>query len=68
MLNSKQFVGIVRSTISIVKEKREALKVVFPLVDRYLRGLSDKEFQSLVQYPTNSLLIINLLSVLVLVM
>ena len=31
MLNFKQFIGKVRSTISIVEEERETLKVVFPL-------------------------------------
>jgi len=52
MLNFKQFVGIVRSTIPIVEEEREALKVVLSLVDRYLGGLCDEEFQRFVQDPT----------------
>ena len=51
MLNFKQFIGIVRSTIPIVEEERETLKVVLPLIDRYL-GLSDEGFQTLVHNPT----------------
>ena len=52
MLDFKQFIGIVRSTIPIVEEEREALKVVFPFIDRYLDGVSDEEFQTLVHNPT----------------
>ena len=51
MLNFKQFVGIVRSTIPLVEKEREALKFALPLVDEYLGGLSDEEFQALFQYP-----------------
>jgi len=53
ILNFKQFVGIVTSTISIVEEERETLKVALLLVDRYMSGVSYDLFQSLVQDPTN---------------
>ena len=52
ILKFKQFVGIVRSTISIVEEEREAMNYVLSIVDQFLARITVYEFQSLVQDPT----------------
>jgi len=49
MLNFKQFVGIVRSTISIVEEERKHFKAVLKFLDP---SFTNSTFQQLVKSPT----------------
>ena len=51
ILNFKQFIGTVRSTIPIVEEEREPLKHLLEVVNYFL---SSSQFKELVQSPSES--------------